>query len=589
MVLEKVETQIDLKTLSLAELNTLADEIRAVLVQKINTTGGHVGPNLGFIEATIALHTVFDSPKDKIVFDVSHQCYTHKMLTGRKKYFMNPALYEEISGFTAPKESEHDYFQIGHTSTGISLASGLAKARDLMHETSNVIAVVGDGSLTGGEAMEGLNNAAVLNSNMIIVVNDNEMSIAENQGGMYAHLQNLRESNGMAECNIFKAMGYEYHYVNEGNNIADLIAVFKRVKDSPRPVVVHLHTEKGHGLDVAVQHKEMFHWIMPGTVDAMKNPTDKPTLASVNYTSVTVDYLLKKKQTEPTLVAVTAGTPGATGFVPAFREAMGQNYLDVGICEQHAIATISGMAKGGAKPVFAVLSSFIQRTYDQLSQDLALNNSPATILVFWGGLSEADATHTGGFDIPLIANIPNMVYLAPTSVEEYTAMLDWSIAQTDYPVAIRVPFGPYVSTGQIDTTDYNILNKYQTVETGNTVAIIAVGNFFERGRQVQELLYQQTGIRATLINPKFLTGIDTELLNELKENHQVVVTLEDGVLDGGFGEKIARFYGADDMKVLSFGGHKEFTDRIAMDELNARYHLTPALMVSDIKTVLKGE
>ncbi len=588
MILEKVNTPNDLKNLSLSDLNVLADEIRTVLIKKINATGGHVGPNLGFIEATIALHTVFDSPKDKIVFDVSHQCYTHKMLTGRKKYFTDSALYEDISGFTAPKESEHDYFQIGHTSTGISLASGLAKARDLANETSNVIAVVGDGSLTGGEAMEGLNNAAVLNSNMIIIVNDNEMSIAENQGGMYAHLQALRDSNGTAECNIFKAMGYEYYYVADGNNIADLITVFEQVKDTNHPVVIHLHTEKGHGLDVAVQHKEMFHWIMPGTVDAMQNPTGETVTPPINYTSATVDYLLSKKKTEPTLVAVTAGTPGATGFSPAFRTAMGQNYLDVGICEQHAIATISGMAKGGAKPVFAVLSSFIQRTYDQLSQDLALNNNPATILVFWGGLSEADATHTGGFDIPLIANIPNMVYLAPTTAEEYTAMLDWSIAQTSHPVAIRVPFGRYVTTGKPDTTDYNILNKYQVVEQGDTVSIIAVGNFFERGQQLRDLLKQRLGISATLINPKFLTGTDTELLTTLKQNHQLVVTLEDGVLDGGFGEKIARFYGADDMKVLSFGGRKEFTDRVPMTELNARYHLTPELMVDDIKTVLKS-
>ncbi len=587
MILEKVESPRDLKKLSVADLNTLADEIRDVLVQKINATGGHVGPNLGFIEATIALHTVFDSPKDKIVFDVSHQCYTHKMLTGRKKYFMNPDLYNEISGFTAPKESVHDYFQIGHTSTGISLATGLAKARDLAHENANVIAVVGDGSLTGGEAMEGLNNAAVLNSNMIIIVNDNEMSIAENQGGVYAHLKALRDSNGKADCNIFKAMGYEYHYVENGNDIADLIAVFERVKDVSHPVVVHLHTEKGHGLDVAVQHKEMFHWIVPGTVDAMQNPPTTQSQIPTSYTGATVNYLLNKKKTESTLVVVTAGTPGATGFVPAFREEMGNNYLDVGICEQHAVATISGMAKGGAKPVFAVLSSFIQRTYDQLSQDLALNNSPATILVYWGGLSEADATHTGGFDIPLISNIPNMVYLAPTTAEEYDAMLDWSIAQSEHPVAIRVPFGRYISTGQPDTTNYNILNKYQVVESGDTVAILAVGNFFERGQHVQELLHQQTGIRATLINPKFLTGLDTELLNTLKKNHQLVVTMEDGVLEGGFGEKIARFYGAEQMKVLCFGGHKEFTDRVAMDELNVRYHLTPELIISDIETVLK--
>ena len=588
MILTKIESPSDLKKLSLTELNQLSDEIRRVLIKKIDITGGHVGPNLGFLEATIALHTVFDSPEDKIVFDVSHQCYTHKILTGRKKYFLNENLYENISGFTAPKESKHDLFQIGHTSTGISLATGLAKARDLQHQKFNVIAVVGDGSLTGGEALEGLDNAAVLNSNMIIIVNDNEMSIAENHGGLYDNLRLLRQTNGTSENNFFKAMGFTYHYVENGNNISDLIAVLQEVKDTNHPVIVHIHTTKGYGLDVAEQHKEMFHWIMPGTIHKMQHPseTTSPTLIQ-DYTSLTVDWLLTQKKTDEKLIAVTAGTPGATGFSADFRSNMGQQYLDVGICEQHAIATISGMAKGGVKPVFAVLSSFIQRTYDQLAQDLALNNSPATILVYWGGLSGMDATHVGAFDIPLIINIPNIVYLAPTNAEEYQSMLDWSIKQTKYPVAIRVPFGEVVSTGKPDTTDYNILNKYQVVEQGDTVAIIAVGNFFTQGQVVHKQLREQFGIQATLINPKFLTGLDTHLLNSLKMKHKLIVTLEDGVLDGGFGEKIARYYGSSSIKVLCFGGEKEFTDRIPLSKLYEKYHLTPAHIITDIQEVLK--
>lgn len=588
MILDTINNPKDLKGLSLPQLNALAGEIRAILIQKIDTTGGHMGPNLGFIEATIALHTVFDSPMDKIVFDVSHQCYTHKILTGRQQYFRNEALYEEISGFTAPKESAHDLFQVGHTSTGISLAAGLAKARDLQHQTHNVIAIVGDGSLTGGEALEGLDNAADLNSNIIIVVNDNEMSIAENHGGLYRNLRTLRETNGTAENNFFKAMGFDYYYVENGNQIADLIAVFQKVKDTKTPVVVHLHTCKGYGLAVAEENKELFHWIVPQTLEKMAYPKEESAPVSPDYTQMTVNYLLKKKQSDEKIIAVTAGTPGATGFNAHFRQQMGAQYLDVGICEQHAVGTISGMAKGGAKPIFAVLSSFIQRTYDQLSQDLALNNSPAVILVFWGGLSGMDATHVGGFDIPFISNIPNMVYLAPTCAEEYQAMLDWSVAQTTYPVAIRVPFGPYVSTGTADTTDYNHLNQYQVVESGETVAVIAVGNFFERGKEVCRLLKEKLNVQATLINPKFLTGIDENCLNALTQKHQLVVTLEDGVLDGGFGEKIARFYGKDTMKVLNFGGKKEFTDRVPLDELHERYHLTPALMVADIEKVLNG-
>lgn len=578
-MLEKVNSPADLKALSIADLQVLADDIRAVLIKKVNETGGHMGPNLGFLEATIALHTVFDSPRDKIVFDVSHQCYTHKILTGRKEYFLDPAKYEDISGFTNPHESEHDFFQVGHTSTGASLAYGLAKARDLKGEKYNVIAVVGDGSLTGGEALEALDNAAVLDSNMIVVVNDNGMSIAENHGGLYGNLKTLRDTDGKAQNNFFKTLGFDYVFVKDGNDLPALLAAFKSVKDSACPVIVHLVTEKGHGLKQAVENKESFHWIMPHTLDAAQ-PAEMPA----NYTSDTVDYLLEKVKTDDKLIAVTAGTPGATGFSPDFRAKMGKHYLDVGICEPHAVAAISGMAKNGAHPVWCVLSSFIQRTYDQLSQDLALNSNPATILVFWGGISSMDATHMGSFDIPLISNIPNLVYLAPTTKAEYLKMLDWSIEQNEHPVVIRVPFASY-EAGEPDTTDYSVLNKYQTVEAGDTVALIGAGDFFGLARQVKALL-KKDGIDATLINPKFLTGLDAELLENLKKNHRLVVTLENGVLDGGFGEKIARFYGTDAMKTLCFGANKEFTDRVPMDELMKRFHLTPEQIAADIKAAL---
>ena len=290
-VLSKVNTPDDVKKLSIAEMNTLADEMREYIITKVNTTGGHFGPNLGIIEATIALHYVFNSPKDKFVFDVSHQCYPHKILTGRKEGFTNPEKYNTFTGYTAPEESEHDLFKVGHTSTSVSLATGVAKARDLKGETGNVIALIGDGSLSGGEAYEGLNNAAVLGSNMIIIVNDNEMSIAENQGGYYKNLEELRRTNGKAECNIFKAMGFDYLYVEEGNNVESLISAFSKIKDSTHPVVVHIHTEKGHGCDAALANKEGFHWIMPGTLDSV-NETQAPQGES--YTSITTDYILEK-------------------------------------------------------------------------------------------------------------------------------------------------------------------------------------------------------------------------------------------------------------------------------------------------------
>lgn len=583
MILDKVNFPKDLKILSSHELNILADEMRELIIKKVNTTGGHMGPNLGIIETTIALHYVFNSPVDKIVFDVSHQCYPHKILTGRKEGFTDPDKYLKYTGYTAPEESEHDLFKVGHTSTSVSLATGLAQARDLAGGKENVIALIGDGSLSGGEALEGLDNASVLGSNIIIIVNDNDMSIAENHGGLYKNLQELKDSNGKCECNFFKSMGFDYRYVEEGNNIQKLIEVFNEVKDIDHPIVVHLHTLKGKGLAVAEENKEAFHWIMPGILDRKEETTAQP---AENYFSVTTDYILNKAKKDNSLMAISPATPGAYGFTPEFREKLGKQYLDVGIAEEHAIAMVSAMAKYGAKPILAVLSSFIQRTYDQLSQDLCLNNSPATILVYWGAISNADATHLCSFDIPLISNIPNMVYLAPTNKEEYLKMLDWSVEQKDYPVAIRVPFGELVSTGIEDDTDYSIINKFKVEEQGTDVAILGLGNFFNLAIQVKEELKNKTGINATLINPRFITGIDEELLNNLKENHKVVITIEDGQLNGGFGEKISRFFGNSDIKVLNFGGKKEFTDRVPLEELYKRYHLTKELIVDDIKNCL---
>lgn len=574
MILDKVNIPDDVKKLAFDEMKSLAGEIRELIIKKVNTTGGHMAPNLGVVEATIAMHYVFNSPVDKFVFDVSHQCYPHKILTGRKEGFTDPDKYNVYTGYTAPEESEHDLFKVGHTSTSVSLACGVAKARDLKGEKGNVIALIGDGSLSGGEALEGLDNAGSMDSNIIIIVNDNDMSIAENHGGLYDNLKLLRDTNGQAECNFFKSLGFEYHYVAEGNNVEKLVEIFERVKDTNRPVVVHVYTVKGCGLEAAEQNKEAFHWILPGTLDETQSPVEFVE----NYTSLTRQYILDKAKEDKTVIAVNAGTPGVFGFDKEFRNTLGRQYTDVGIAEEHAVAYSSALAKCGAKPIFAVMSSFVQRTYDQLSQDLCLNNSPVTMLVYWGGISNADATHLCTFDIPLISNIPNMVYLAPTNKEEYIAMLDWSLKQTEKPVAIRVPNVELVSTGIKDDTDYSVLNKFKVVEQGEKVAIIALGNFFELGREVKKEL----GINATLINPRFMTGVDEELLESLKANHSIVVTLEDGELDGGFGEKITRFYGNSDMKVLNYGAKKEFTDRVPLDELYRKYRLTKEQIADDI-------
>lgn len=583
MILDKVNSPDDLKKLSVQEMNTLADEMRELIIKKVNTTGGHMGPNLGIIEATIAMHYVFNSPVDKIVFDVSHQCYPHKILTGRKEGFTDPDKYHKYTGYTAPEESEHDIFKVGHTSTSVSLATGLAKARDLKGEKSNVIALIGDGSLSGGEAFEGLDNAADLNSNIIVVVNDNDMSIAENHGGLYRNLKELRDTKGKAECNFFKSLGFDYLYVDEGNNIEKLIEAFQRVKDIEHPVVVHIRTLKGHGLAAAEQNKEAFHWILPGTLDEKPSQTVETT---ENYNSVTIEFIKRKAKENPSLIVVNPATPGVHGFTPDFREKMGKQYTDVGIAEEHAVAYCSALAKAGAKPILAIMTSFVQRTYDQLSQDLCLNNSPLTMLVYWGGLSSGDATHLGSFDIPLISNIPNIVYLAPANKEEYLAMLEYSYSQNERPVAIRVPNVPLVSTDVEDQTDYSILNKFKVVEKGSKVALLGLGNFFALAKGVKQELKQKLNIDATLINPRFMTGVDEELLENLKKDHDIVITLEDGVLDGGFGEKITRFYGNSNMKVLNFGGKKEFTDRVPLEELYQRYHLTKELITEDVQKCL---
>ncbi len=575
--LDNINSPVDVKKLSLKELEALAEEIRSAVLNRDSKIGGHVGPNLGIVETTIALHYVFNSPEDKIVYDVSHQSYPHKILTGRKNGFLTDEGMREISGYTNPAESEHDHFIVGHTSTSVSLACGLAKARDLKGEKHNVIAVIGDGSLSGGEALEGFDNAAVLNSNIIIIVNDNEMSIAENHGGLYGNLRLLRQTGGKAECNMFKALGFDYRYLEEGNDIAKLTSLMKEVKDTDKPTVLHIHTEKGKGYKPAEEHKETWHWSVPFDI-ASGNPT--VDLSGENYNSITVNYLQEKIAKDKKVVLINAGTPGAIGMTPDMRQKFGRNFVDVGIAEEHGVAMASALAKGGCKPVFWVLSSFVQRTYDQLSQDLALNKNPAVILIGWNGISGGDATHLGTFDIPLISNIPNLVYLAPTTKEEYLSMLDWGIEQTAHPVVIRIPSTVAHAEKETEKT-FERLNTYKVEQQGSNVALIAAGSFFELGRRAAAKLAEQ-GITATLVNPRYLTGLDENLLNSLKADHKIVATLEDGELDGGFGEKIARFYGDSNMKVLNFGAKKEFTDRVPVEELYKRYHLTPELIAADI-------
>lgn len=578
MYIEKINGPEDVKKLNIEEMTALAEEMRHALLKRASIHGGHFGPNFGMVEAIIALHYVFESPKDKMVFDVSHQTYPHKMLTGRKDAYLYEEHYDDVTGYSCPQESEHDHFTVGHTSTSVSLACGLAKARDLRGESANVIAIIGDGSLSGGEALEGMDFAAELDSNMIIVVNDNDMSIAENHGGLYSNLKLLRETNGQAECNLFKAMGLDYVYVDHGNDLRELIGAFKQVKDSKKPVVVHINTLKGKGYKPAEEHKEEWHWHLPFDIE-----TGKSHFSEVeDYSSVTCEYLIEKMKQDPTVVAITSGTPTILGFTQEKRKQAGRQFVDVGIAEETAIALASGIAKGGGKPVYGVYSSFIQRTYDQISQDLCIDGNPATIVVYTGSVfGMTDVTHLGLQDIPMLSNIPGLVYLAPATKEEYLSMLDWSVEQKEMPVAIKLPGGDMISDGREVTKDWSQLNTYEVTEKGSKIALIGLGTFYSLALQTAEML-EKKGIHATVINPYYITGLDKGLLEKLKADHDTVVTLEDGILNGGFGEKIARFYGSSDMKVYNYGLKKEFLDRYDVNEVLKENHLTAEQIVNDV-------
>ncbi len=594
MYIEKIQSPADLKGMDIATLNIVADEVRQAVLNRVSKHGGHIGPNLGFVEATVALHYVFNAPEDKFVFDVSHQCYPHKVLTGRAAGFLgNVDDMNAISGYSSPAECpEYDNFEVGHTSTSISLATGLQKARDVKGTKENIIAVIGDGSLSGGEAFEGLDEASELGTGIIIIVNDNEMSIAENHGGIYKNLRALRESCGECEHNWFKAWGFEYKYLEEGNDIERLIEVFRSVKDTNRPTVVHIHTEKGHGYAPAVKNKEAWHWGMPFNLDDGSRPVRNAdgTVPEVKpcetYPELFSDWMLSEMKKDKTLIAVTAGTPTAAGFTADKRKEAGSQHLDMGIAEEQAVAMISGMAKGGLRPVWSVYSTFIQRTYDQIAQDLCINSNPAVINVVGGGVNSMnDITHICLFDIPMLCSIPGLIYLAPTTCEEYFAMMRWAILQDKKPIAIRVPSNGVVHTTENVDEEYSYESKYKVMHEGSKVAIIAAGSFYQKGENVVRLLADK-GIDATLVNPRYLNEVDADSLEALKTNHKLVVTLEDGCKDGGFGERIASYYGTSDMKVLVCGIKKGLYDRYDVEQLLKDNRLLDEQIVEDVLALI---
>lgn len=576
--LQKVNSPADIKKMSVSELKELAQDMRDAIIKGVHTHGGHYGPDLGIVETTIALHYVFNSPSDKFIFDVSHQCYPHKMITGRKDKFLTEEGSKKYTGYTNPDESEHDFFTVGYTSTSISLATGLAKARDLQGQKGNVIAIIGDGSMSGGEAFEGLNNAAELGTNFIVIFNDNDQSIAENHGGMYRKFKELRETNGQAEDNFFRAMGLDYRFVADGNDVEAMIKALEDIKDIDHPIVLHVVTQKGKGDKAAEINKEAYHWILPDSVDT--------STWGESYEQMAANYMLEEMKHDPSLIAICPAVPGGLGWTKENRDKAGKQYWDPGIAEEQAVAMAAGLAKGGAKPVIFDIGTFLQRTYDQLIQDLCINSNPATIISasLNGGISDADVTHSGAFDMAMMGSIPNLLVLSPASKDEFMDMFKWSIKQTKQPVVIRTgPVVREINTGATFDGDLS----YQIIEKGNQVAVLGLGNFYDLAVQVKDELAKKLGIKATLINPRFSSGIDEKALQALAKNHQLVVTLEDGILDGGFGEKVARFYGPSAMKTLAIGQRRENTDRVPYEELVQRYHLSPELIVKDIKNILE--
>ena len=578
-ILDKVKTPADIKKFSRSELTELAADIRGAVLNKVSKIGGHTGPNLGVVELTIALHKVFHSPVDKFVWDVSHQTYPHKILTGRKHGFEDGHFYD-ITGYTSQEESEHDFFTVGHTSTSVANALGLAKARDLTDGQGNIIAILGDGSLSGGLALEAISNAGAYNQNFILILNDNQMSIAENHGGIYKGLAELRETNGQSPNNMFKAFGLDYKYLAEGNNLDALISLFEEVKDITHPIVLHINTEKGHGYQPAIDMKEAFHWRSPFNLEdgSLKNSRE-----TKNYTRIILDYMEEKVSEGMPLVAVNGGIPMINNL-KEFAEKHPENYVDAGIAEQYVTTFGGAVAAGGARAMIFHSSTFMQRAYDQFLHDLAINKEPAVVIVKSASISGSDKTHQGSFAIGMLSNIPDLVYLAPTSEEELLAMLDWSLTQKESPVILQIPEHG-VENRPSSLVDFSKA-QYEIVRKGTEVAILALGGLFSHGQKVMDAL-EKLDIKATLINPLFVADLDKETLEKLTADHSVFVTIEDGVVDGGFGQKVAGYLGKFGVKTLNYGAAKEFNDSVAIKELYDRYHLTPEFMVADILEALK--
>lgn len=547
-ILKNINSYEDFKRLDISKLPFLCKEINKVIINKCSETGGHLASNLGVNELIVALDYVFNLNEDKLIFDVSHQTYTHKIITGRKEKFLDTKTYGNSASFSNYKESKYDLFTLGHTSSSISLGYGMAKARDLKKEKYNIISLIGDGSLSGGEAFEGLNNASTLKSNFIIVINDNDMSIADDVGYLYKNLYDLKLNKGESKHNIFKDFGYEYKYIEEGNDVLKLVEEFNKIKDINKPIVVHVHTLKGNGYNYAIENKEQWHYRAPFNIidgKLKKEMGNTYEIINHNYFSNLLD---KRKD----VILVTAGTPKNFGFSKNDRDKYKDNFVDVGIAEQSAISLSLGISKNGIKPIVNISSNFLQRGFDQIAHEISLNSPDITFLVGYGGYQKASCTHQNVLDILMISNIPNINYYAPCYKEEYLYLLDYSLKNggTNF---IRIPNGLALSKN----IKINDVNKYDYLINEDSVALIGIGKTKEKAFILHDLL-KEKNINSSVINVLNISNVDIDFINNLTKKHQLIFVIEDGMKEGGFGEKLISF--AKNITVFNYGLNKKYYD-----------------------------
>lgn len=620
-ILNKVNHPKDIKKLNIKDLKILAKEIREFLLTNISKSGGHLASNLGVTELTIALHYVFDSPKDKLIWDVGHQCYVHKILTGRKEGFKTLRKTDGLSGFPKRKESVHDAFDAGHASTSISAGLGIARARDLKGEDFKVISVIGDGSMTGGMAFEALNDTAHSNTNLIVILNDNQMSIDKNVGGLAKYLNAIRTEPRYIEIKgdvnkilrsiprvgdglshfiekakdsikqfmvpgmFFEEIGFTYVGPVDGHNLDELLSVLKRVKQLPGPILVHVYSTKGRGYKIAENNPTTYHGVASFNVETGESTVKKED----DFSSVFGNKLVQLAKKDKKIVAVTAAMPSGTGLIP-FMLKYPERCFDVGIAEQHAVTMSAGLAAQGLKPVIAIYSTFLQRAYDQILHDVCIQNLPVIFGVDRAGIVGADGeTHQGVFDIAYLSHIPNMNIMAPRDAQELEQMIEFTL-HLQRPAAIRYPRGTAYTLDKISRTPLEY-GKAEIVEEGESVAVFGVGSMFKTALEVSKIL-KEYGCSVTLVNPRFIKPLDEETIKYVSSKNKILVTIEDHAKIGGYGSLVSQYLHDQkikDVDLVRFGWNDEFIPHGSPNDFYKQFGLTAKQIAEKILQTLEGQ